>query len=193
MNVRAGLVLLLALTAATASSAPPAPDGAAPAGDPRAGAVERLLGEARRPALEPIPPAQAFVLTVRTRPAHALVLRFDVHDCCYLYRDRLRFELVTPGGPPGQGPRVGPVRLPPGESVSDAYFGESVVYRQRLDLRLPLLDVPARAAFALEVRFQGCSEKGVDFCYEPLVRRFRLRAVDGRIVVEEPMPPRRAS
>ena len=142
---------------------------------------------------EPVPPERAFTLSASV-DAHVLALHFDVHDCCYLYQDKLRFRILNPHGHPAAGgPRLGKVRLPPGERTRDAYFGESVVYRGKLEVTVPLLELPANAAFALEMTYQGCSEQGVVLCYEPLKRRIWLRSTGTGLVVESLDPPHPAS
>lgn len=187
--VRACAAALLVLCAGSAPAQTPAPDLML-AREAFAGIAELLRGKDGAGIPEPVPPDQAFVLTAAATPPRTLDLRFTIHDCCYLYRDKLRFALTRADGTlVSGGPRLGEIRLAPGEAMTDAYFGKSVVYRDVLDLRLPLLDLPPNAAFLLEVTYQGCSEEGVILCYEPLTRRFVLRTVNGQLLVENGTAP----
>ena len=68
-------------------------------------------------------------------------LRWQIAPGYYLYQKRLRFDGLDPALQP---------QLPPGESHSDEFFGESQVYRQSLELTLP-----AAAAGQLRLGWQG--------------------------------------
>lgn len=182
---RAGLAGLLVLLVATThadstASGPGIGDEASPA------LSGFLLGRDADAIPEPVPPDRAFVLTAAPVQPRTLGLRFEIHGCCYLYRDKLRFVLTRADGSPiaAGGPRLAEVRLPPGAAMSDPYFGNSRVYRDTLDLRLRLRDLPANGAFLLQVTYQGCSEEGVVLCYEPMTRHILLRTVDQRLLVE---------
>ena len=78
-------------------------------------------------------------------------LRWQIAPGYYLYQKRLRFDGLDPALQP---------QLPPGESHSDEFFGESQVYRQSLELTLP-----AAAAGQLRLGWQGCADAGL--CYPP--------------------------
>ncbi|KFF35313.1 hypothetical protein G039_0311705 [Pseudomonas aeruginosa VRFPA01] len=68
-------------------------------------------------------------------------LRWQIAPGYYLYQKRLRFD--------GLDPTLHP-QLPPGESHSDEFFGETQVYRQSLELTLP-----AAAAGQLRLGWQA--------------------------------------
>lgn len=194
-SVLGAVALLFALVGATAGVGAADPETADIEAGPEGGLFDRLFGRGRdrQGAPAPVPPEQAFVLTARAAPPGELALRFDVHDCCYLYRDRLRFELRdTAGEPLAAASGLRPRRLPPAETVRDPYFGPSAVYRKSVELRLPLRALPAGGRFALEVTYQGCSEKGVVLCYEPLVQRVHLRRERSEVKVDGTDPPRPA-
>ena len=96
---------------------------------------------------------QAFVLS-SSQTADTLTLSFDIAPGYYLYRHQL---LVTP-----KALTLGEWQLPLGEPHSDAYFGESQVYKQPFTLSLPLQQRAEQAQ--VTVHYQGCT---TDLCYAP--------------------------
>ncbi len=131
-----------------------------------------------------VDPEQAFLVQVIALNANTLGVRFTIADCCYLYRDKTRFSVSAQDGTPLiAGPRLGAIELPPGQITTDEFFGRTEVYRHELDIRLPLHSLPHRPAFALNVIYQGCAEKGVAICYEPITRRFPIHRDGGQLVV----------
>jgi len=117
---------------------------------------------------EVVDPEQAFKVSV-TGGERALTARFDIADCCYLYRDKMRFEVV------GDGVRLGKVTLPAGKKKTDEFFGPTEVYYRGLDVKLPLqASGTMPAAFTVKVSYQGCSEKGVTICYPPTTKSFQI-------------------
>lgn len=120
-----------------------------------------------------IDPEQAFKVSITGGGAGTLVARFAIADCCYLYRDKVAFEVA------GQGLKLGPYQLPPGEKKTDEFFGTTEVYHGNVDVRLPIIasgTVPAQ--FSVKVSYQGCSEKGVTICYPPTNKNFDVAAAD---------------
>jgi thioredoxin:protein disulfide reductase len=91
---------------------------------------------------------------------HAQV-RFVIAPGHYLYRERI--QLVSPAGATAQ------ISLPPGEAKNDPNFGQQQVFHH---------DTAADIAFAaaapavLQIRYQGCSEKGL--CYPPQTKSLTL-------------------
>lgn len=125
---------------------------------------------------EVIDPEQAFILHVEPRGGDALQAHFDIADCCYLYRDKTRFELTqADGNPLPPGIKLGAYTLPPGEVKTDEFIGKTEVYHNGFDVRLlleGLRDQPI--PLALKVTYQGCSEKGVAICYPPTTKKFSV-------------------
>ncbi|MFD0914372.1 protein-disulfide reductase DsbD [Methylophilus luteus] len=91
---------------------------------------------------------------------HAQV-RFVIAPGHYLYRERI--QLISPAGETAQ------ITLPPGEAKNDPNFGQQQVFHH---------DTAADIAFAgaapavLQIRYQGCSEKGL--CYPPQTKSLTL-------------------
>lgn len=113
-----------------------------------------------------IPSAEeAFELQAPLWDGKDLILRWDIAPGCYLYRDKLLVEAASPAGYV-----LGSAKLPPGEKLRDAHFGEVTVYRDAVQLRFhPASGTPPAS---LRVRYQGCAEDRV--CYPPQTRVIAL-------------------
>lgn len=145
----------------SSSKAPSPPKSIAPLFD--TGAVQEQV----------VSPDEAFKINVTGVAPDALVVRLDIADCCYLYRDKTRFELTGAGAA-----RLGRYTLPPGATKTDEFFGATEVYHRNVDVRLPIYGMSGTAIPALHVTYQGCSEKGVAICYPPITKTFELRRVN---------------
>ncbi|WP_132682302.1 protein-disulfide reductase DsbD [Pseudomonas aeruginosa] len=133
------LILLLMLLLPGLSQAQPGDDLFAPRGAPQT---------------DFLPVEKAFRFTWERLDDGQVQLRWQIAPGYYLYQKRLRFDGLDPALQP---------QLPPGESHSDEFFGESQVYRQSLELTLP-----AAAAGQLRLGWQGCADAGL--CYPPQSR-----------------------
>jgi thiol:disulfide interchange protein DsbD len=118
---------------------------------------------------EVVDPDKAFHIQLEPLDAESLRARIEIADCCYLYRERTRVELIE--APAGL--RLGPVTLPPGKIKVDEFIGKTEVYTQTIELRLPV-EGAAAGPFTLAIHYQGCSEKGVAICYPPMSKSFRV-------------------
>ena len=171
--------ITLALAAATGNSDDPVLRQSAHVPDKTIAA--RLLGLTGAEA-EVVPPEQAFHVDAIGIDARTLNVRFSIADCCYLYRDKLRFSVSAPDGTPlATDLRFGAIELPMSEAITDNYVGRTEVYRRGLDVRLPLLGTFPQSGFALNVGYQGCADKGVSICYEPTARRFAVSSNGGQV------------
>ncbi len=104
-------------------------------------------------------PEEAFRYDV-SADAEALTLALDIADGYYLYRKRFSFEVLT------DGVVLGEPQYPDGEIHEDEFFGESVIFRHRTEIRLPYTrDAAAGDAAELRFRMQGCADVGL--CYPP--------------------------
>jgi len=98
-------------------------------------------------------PADVFKVEKVSRQGNWLVAQGHIADGYYVYRHSLK--LVS-----AQGEAVN-IELPPGTPKQDEFFGDTVIYTaDALQLR-----VPAAAAGALTLHWQGCAEAGI--CYPP--------------------------
>ncbi|MDH4093401.1 MAG: protein-disulfide reductase DsbD [Betaproteobacteria bacterium] len=112
---------------------------------------------------ELLEPEKAFRFSARALGADALEVTFAIAEGYYMYRDRFRFE--------ARGAQLGPAEMPTGERKKDEFFGDSVVYRKAVNIRVPVAP-GARDPLELLVVSQGCADVGV--CYVPMESRATL-------------------
>ncbi len=111
-----------------------------------------------------LPVDAAFVLQAPRQEGATLEVSWGIAPGYYMYRHALRFRL-----PEASGIDLGPAQIPQGEKKHDEYFGEIEAYRRQLNVQLPLLAKDGLpSALKLEVRYQGCADKGL--CYPPQTR-----------------------
>ena len=146
---------------------------------------------------EPVDPEKAFIASLEARGTDALLARFDIADCCYLYRDKIKFELASADGRPLPADlRLGDYTLPPGTTKTDEFIGETEVYHQGFEVALPIVGLGTQDRdFALRLNYQGCSEKGVVICYPPVTKTFGVQRRGGVLSVASaaPSPPAAAA
>lgn len=125
-----------------------------------------FLGFAAQAAANPddlLPPEQAFKPTLSRTSENTAVVKFDIADGYYLYRDQFKFSLLPDGSVKAE--------IPPGKKKQDDYFGEVETYRHAVEIPLA-----AEAAFRpdarLQVVSQGCADAGV--CYPPQTTELAL-------------------
>jgi thioredoxin:protein disulfide reductase len=110
-----------------------------------------------------LPVDQAFKVEAGLIDASHAQLKFVIAPGHYLYRERI--QLLSPAGDAAK------MALPAGETKNDPNFGEQQVFHH---------DTLAEVAFSgtapttLQVRYQGCSEKGL--CYPPQTKLLTLGA-----------------
>jgi len=134
-----------------------------------AGGCMALLACVAQAADEFLDPEAAFPLKVQVQPGPRVALRFDVPTGYYLYRDRLGVVLTPPDA------QAGELALPHGHVKFDAALGARTETLR--DTVVATLPVAGGRPFTLEVRSQGCADKGL--CYAPLVRAFRIQPAAG--------------
>jgi len=103
-------------------------------------------------------PEQAFPYTLEAT-ADSVLVRFDIPDGYYLYRQRFDFGSETPGV------ALGEPRYPAGEVHEDEFFGVVETYRHRLDIPIPYERTGNVASLDLDLVLQGCADIGL--CYPP--------------------------
>lgn len=104
-----------------------------------------------------LPATQAFSLLPVERNQAGLHLSWNIAPGYYLYRHRIRVEVLAPS-PIG----LRAIRLPQGIAHVDEHFGAVQIYRELLDADVPLTG-PLTAPLRLRVSYQGCADVGV--CY----------------------------
>jgi thiol:disulfide interchange protein DsbD len=160
-----------------AARAPAAAVAVAPVGE-----IQSLKDLARPAAslggeAEPVDPEKAFMVNITARGGEALLAHIDIADCCYLYRDKMKFELTAADGSALPADlRLGGVDLPAGKIKTDEFIGKTEIYENGFDVTLPIAGgaTPDRDLL-LHVTYQGCSEKGVIICYPPATKKFGVQ------------------
>ncbi|WP_334062259.1 protein-disulfide reductase DsbD [Limimaricola cinnabarinus] len=100
----------------------------------------------------PMDPREAFALEVEPQPDGSRLLRWDIAEGYYLYRDYLAAET-------GDGATL-PLETEPGITQDDPTFGTVEVYFQEAEARIGPVQGPVR------VTYQGCQDGGI--CYPPV-------------------------
>lgn len=104
--------------------------------------------------------------------ANTLRLDITIAEHCYLYRHKLDIRLESADGETLE--TFDAVRLPPGKSKVDEFFGQVQVYYDSVSVSLPAPDMPPDAIVVVD--FQGCVEDLL--CYPPDTRRFPVDTLD---------------
>ncbi len=128
-------------------------------------------------------PDEAFQLHAELKDANNLLLNWDIADGYYLYRHKIKFVSLTPGVQAGQ-----PV-FPAGQTKQDRNFGSVEVYRDQLQVELPIQRQQAKAVkLELEVTFQGCADIGI--CYMPIQKVIAFDLPDRTVTSQsKALPP----
>ncbi|WP_368927374.1 protein-disulfide reductase DsbD [Serratia marcescens] len=111
-----------------------------------------------------VPVDQAFAFDFKQQGGQ-VTLNWQIRPGYYLYRQQIK---LVP-----QQAMLGAFTLPEGLSHKDEFFGEVAIFKQQLNLQVPLQQAAANAS--LSVTYQGCAEAG--FCYPPETRTIPLDAV----------------
>lgn len=111
-------------------------------------------------------PDAAFQLDVTTLDAQTLQAKFKVEPGYYLYKQRIKFNVLTPAST-----QITAVDLPAGEMKDDPNFGKQEVYHHDFAAKV---DVSSTDKLTIKVTYQGCSEKGL--CYAPQTKTIALDA-----------------
>ena len=135
--------------------------------------------------VEPVDPDIAFSVNVMARDKDTLLARIDIADCCYLYRDKTKFELASADGSALPADvRLGNYNLPAGRVKIDDFIGKTEVYEKSFDVALPIAGLGAPDTdLLLKVTYQGCSEKGVAICYPPTTKNYGIQFRGGVLSV----------
>ena len=109
----------------------------------------------------PLDPKVAFQFSARQLDDNTLLAQWQIKPGYYLYRSKISFgsKEIALGEP----------QLPPGENHEDDFLGTQEIYRDQVNVRLPVL--PGKQPVAdltaiVTARSQGCWDGGV--CYPPL-------------------------
>ncbi len=116
-------------------------------------------------------PDRAFAFTSEVRDDGTVVLRWQIADGYYLYRDRFAFNLQDGNSQDGPQLSLGAPVLPAADEIKDdEFFGSMAIYYRRVEVTVPVERAGAGGAAAtrarIEATYQGCAEAG--FCYPPM-------------------------
>lgn len=151
----AAVITLLALMPAAAPALAAEPALPRPAALP--GTTPGLLSSDTNTGI--LPADTAFPLTALVEADGSVALLWEPVEGYYLYRDSVQ---VT--GADGTGLAI---ELPAATIITDEFFGEVAVYKERLLARLPAAELqPAPGAtLTLQLHYQGCATGR--YCYPP--------------------------
>ena len=106
-----------------------------------------------------LPVDEAFRFSVKPLANDRVELNWVVAKGYHLYRDKIKIQSQT------DGLQIGDIVMPEGEVDHDQMFGDMVVYRQPIQVIVPLLNPQHLNHLKLFVKYQGCADIGV--CYSP--------------------------
>ena len=104
-------------------------------------------------------PEQAFTFTSNWQ-GNTLIARWEIADGYYMYKDKFAVESQT------EGIEFADFVMSPGVVKNDPFFGETVIYNQRAEIKVPLIVDTFINGAAIDVWGQGCNEP-VGICYPP--------------------------
>lgn len=115
-----------------------------------------------------LPAEDAFQFTASVKNANTLSVHWKIASDYYLYREKIKLELVN-----GEGTKLDDYYVPNGLPKHDEAFGEVQIFYENLDFDLPVLREDHNAQIVkLRAYFQGCAERGV--CYPPMTQDVML-------------------
>lgn len=129
-----------------------------------------------------LPADKAFAFGSEVIDGNLIVLKWDIADGYYVYRDKMEFSIEE-----GEGVTLGKPKYPKGKTITDETFGKMVVFYKSVAVKIPLGRKDASATdLSLRVKYQGCADAG--FCYPPVTTTtfLKLPAGDVSAQVEEP-------
>ena len=121
----------------------------------------KLFSPAQDKLLEP---DQAFILSVTATDPRTLLVRWDIAEGYYLYKDKLKLKLLKAGDL-----RIQTVDMPAGKVSDDEFFGHQEVFYRRATATAHLQGTHRESRdIEVQLNYQGCAEIGV--CYPPITR-----------------------
>ena len=137
--------------------------------------LQSLTEDAAGP-MDIVRPEKAFKAEVAFSDPQTLTARYTINQCCYLYRNRLKFDIKIPAGL-----TVDRIDSPAGDVKDDPAFGKVEVYHHDFEVKAHLNRAPA-VGQALEVAatYQGCNQDA-GVCYPPNTQTFNLTGVSGPV------------
>jgi thiol:disulfide interchange protein DsbD len=115
---------------------------------------------------------RAFALSAERNTRDSLKITWVIAEGYYLYKDKISIATTAPGA------QLGKPQLPASKTQHDEYFGDSEVYREVLEVNVPVIGASAdpKAPLTITVNYQGCAEAGL--CYPPITRTVEVSPAD---------------
>ncbi|CAG1771929.1 Thiol:disulfide interchange protein DsbD [uncultured bacterium] len=125
-----------------------------------------------------LPPDQVFQVSATAVSSEQIEVTWQILDGHYLYKTKTRIQSKT------EGVELGDPSFPVGEIKHDDFFGNMEVYRKTFKVIVPV-KVHRQSNLTLNVRYQGCSDKGI--CYPPQQKTFDLTLPDAKTEAVNPL------
>ena len=121
----------------------------------------QISGLGRNAGQSLLPAEKAFMVNAILVDAKTVLLQFIIAPGYYLYRDKIALA------PDSSQVLLNFPRLPKGEEIEDEFLGRTEIYRNTVNIEVPLVFAEQPGApFPLRVALQGCSENPA-VCYPP--------------------------
>jgi len=130
-------------------------------------------------------PDQAFQYQIELKDPNTLVARWQIAPDHYMYRDKIKFNLVD-----SSGVSLGQIVTPAGEKKHDEFFGDIEVYHHQAEARIPLIRSSKEAqSLSIKATYQGCAEL-TGICYPPIKKtsQFKLPVTTTLLSAAEAAP-----
>jgi thiol:disulfide interchange protein DsbD len=115
---------------------------------------------------QPLPPEQAFQLSVVANDQQHLTLQWRIAPDYYLYQQAIK--IITPAS---SGVQIEAISLPRGETKQDSVHGIYQAYRGTIQAEVTLKNRQA-SKLVLNIGYQGCAAEG--FCYSPIAKNITI-------------------
>ena len=126
---------------------------------------------------EVLHPDQAFILSAQLDGDNLIRTSIRLAKNIYVYRDKIRIALAD-----GNGHALGSIEVPRGKIKNDAFFGETEVIFDRIDVPIPVVSsADASARYAVSYQYQGCVEDRI--CYPPITKYLDVDTTSGLIQI----------
>ena len=125
-------------------------------------ALESLFGDGPKP----LPVAEAFKPTVKTIDSNQVVINVEIADEYYLYRDKFSISTEPTSA------KLQPIAFPKALPYEDEFFGTTHIYRNNVELSIPIAQANTTKQFKLSLLYQGCADMGL--CYPPTQSSFSI-------------------
>ncbi|MBL4763138.1 MAG: protein-disulfide reductase DsbD, partial [Gammaproteobacteria bacterium] len=123
-------------------------------------------------------PERAFILSSYFDDKNQLLIRLDIANGYYIYRDKFKFAVA-----PDSNITINPVSLPKGKNKHDEFFGDIQVYYNNVEFPVTFNGATKnQAPFNLTVTYQGCAERGV--CYPAISKPLNVNVTEQTVALQ---------